>query len=72
MTPLVWANFPAAALFVLAFAGGPLWITLRRAGGRPDHSDARRYLAAKARLTTVSGRGSGEPVAGAERESLAA
>jgi hypothetical protein len=71
MTPLVWANFPAAALFVLAFAGGPLWLTFRRGGGAPDHSEARHYLAARSRLAQGSGRRSGQPVTGAERESLA-
>lgn len=48
MTPLVWANFPLALVFILAIAGIPLWMTFKRPQTSPDHSQARAYLAAKA------------------------
>lgn len=35
MTPLVVANFPIAALFILAWVGIPLWMVLRRPDRRP-------------------------------------
>ena len=50
MTPLVWANLPLGMLFVLAFAGIPLWMTFSRPQTPPDHSHARAYLRAKDRL----------------------
>jgi hypothetical protein len=50
MTPLVWANFPLALLFVLAWAGIPLWMVLKHPDTPADHSGARAYLAAKAAL----------------------
>lgn len=53
MTPLVWANFPLALLFVLAFAGIPLWMTFKRPQAGPDFSDARAYLQAKEKLTSA-------------------
>lgn len=46
MTPLVWANFPLALLFVLAVAGIPLWMTFKRGQDEPDFSEARAYLRA--------------------------
>ena len=46
MTPLVWANFPLALLFVLAWAGVPLWMIFKRPDTAPDSSDAHAYLAA--------------------------
>ena len=46
MTPLVWANFPLALLFVLAWAGVPLWMIFKRPDSAPDSSDAHAYLAA--------------------------
>jgi hypothetical protein len=51
MTPLVIANFPIAALFILAWAGIPLWMVLKRPDRRPDYSDARAYYRARAELT---------------------
>jgi len=49
MTPLVWANVPLALLFLLAWAGVPLWMVLRYPGTAPDGA-AHAYLAAKAAL----------------------
>ncbi len=46
MTPLVWANFPLALLFVLAWAGVPPWMIFKRPDTAPDFSDAHAYLAA--------------------------
>ena len=48
MTPLAWANFPFALLFLLAWSCIPLWMVLKRPDARPDHTDAHAYLAAKA------------------------
>ena len=48
MTPLVWANFPLALLFLLAWAGIPLWMVLKRPDTPPGHCAARGYLAAQA------------------------
>jgi hypothetical protein len=48
MTPLVWANFPLALLFLLAWSGIPLWMVIKRPDTPPDHSEAHAYLAAKA------------------------
>ena len=60
MTPLVVANFPIAALFILAWVGIPLWMVLRHPDRRPDFSEARAYYRAKAELnqaeTSVAGR----------------
>lgn len=53
MTPLVIANFPIAALFILAWAGIPLWMVLKRPDRQPDYSDARAYYRAKAELNRV-------------------
>jgi hypothetical protein len=43
MTPLVWANFPLALLFLLAWAGHPLRMTLRHPGTVPDRAAAHAY-----------------------------
>jgi hypothetical protein len=51
MTPLAWANFPPALLFLLAWAGIPLRMVLRHPGTAPDYA-AHPYLAAKAALAT--------------------
>jgi hypothetical protein len=50
MTPLVVANFPIAALFILAWVGIPLWMVLRHPDRRPDFSEARAYYRLKAEL----------------------
>jgi len=52
MTPLVWANFPLALLFLLAWAGHPLRMTLRHPGTVPDRAAAHAYPAAKVALAT--------------------
>jgi hypothetical protein len=44
MTALVWANFPLALLFLLAWAGIPPWM----AHHHPDYAVAHPYPAAKA------------------------
>jgi hypothetical protein len=46
MTSLVWANFPLALLFVLAWVGIPMWMTFKHPQTAPDHADAHAYLAA--------------------------
>ena len=48
MTSLVWANFPLALIFLLAWSGIPLWMVIKRPDPRPDYSDAHAYLAATA------------------------
>lgn len=48
MTPLVWAQFPAALLFILAWSGIPLWMVIKHPDTPPDYSEAHAYLAAKA------------------------
>ena len=48
MTPLVWASFPIALLFLLAWSGIPLWMVIKHPDTQPDFSDAHAYLAAKA------------------------
>ena len=50
MTPLAWANFPLAALFLLAWVGIPMWMTFKRPERAPDHSEAEAYYQAKAAL----------------------
>jgi hypothetical protein len=50
MTSLVWANFPLALLFLLAWVCIPLWIVFKRPDAPADHSGAHAYLAAKAAL----------------------
>ncbi len=50
MTPLVWANFPLAVLFLLAWVGIPLWMTYRHPERHPDHAEARAYYRAKEAL----------------------
>ena len=52
MTPLVWANFPLALLYLLAWAGHPLRMTLRRPGTVPDLAAAHACPAAKVALAT--------------------
>ena len=59
MTPLVWANFP---LFLLAWAGNPLRMTLRHPDTAPGFAAARAYPAAKVALATG---GEPEPAAAA-------
>jgi hypothetical protein len=48
MTALVWANFPLALLFLLAWTAIPLWLVIKHPDTPPDHSEAHAYLAAKA------------------------
>jgi hypothetical protein len=48
MTPLAWANFPFALMFLLAWSGIPLWMVIKRPDTEPDHTAAHAYLAAKA------------------------
>jgi hypothetical protein len=48
MTPLVWANFPLALIFILAWSGIPLRMVIKHPDTRPDFSEAHAYLAAKA------------------------
>lgn len=50
MTPLVLASLALAALFFGAWYGIPMWMTFRRPERRPDFSEARAYLQAKAAL----------------------
>jgi hypothetical protein len=50
MTSLFVANFPIAALFILAWVGIPLWMVLRRPDRRPDFAEARAYYHLKAEL----------------------
>ena len=45
MTPPTRANYPLALLFLLAWAGVPLWMVLRYPGTAPDYA-AHAYLAA--------------------------
>ena len=54
MTPLVIANFPIAALFILAWVGIPLWMVLKRPDRQPDFSDARAYYRTKAGLSQTA------------------
>lgn len=48
MTALVWASFPLALLFLLAWGGIPLWMVIKHPDTQPDFRDAHVYLAAKA------------------------
>lgn len=48
MTALVWANFPLALLFLLAWTGIPLWMVIKHPDTPPGLSEAHAYLAAKA------------------------
>jgi hypothetical protein len=48
MTSLVWANFPIALLFLLAWSCIPLWMVIKRPDTPPDHTAAHAYLAATA------------------------
>jgi hypothetical protein len=42
---IIW-NLVLAVPFLLAFIAVPLWMSIRRPDRAPDHSAARRYLAA--------------------------
>ena len=55
MTPLVWANFPLAALFLGAWIGIPMWMTFKRPERQPGFEEARAYYRAKAALTQGEG-----------------
>ena len=48
MTALVWANFPLALMFLLAWSGIPLWMVIKHPDTAPDFSEAHAYLTAKA------------------------
>jgi hypothetical protein len=48
VTGIVWANFPIISLFVLAWVGVPLWLTIKRPHTHPDYAEARAYFRAKA------------------------
>jgi|tagenome__1003787_1003787.scaffolds.fasta_scaffold20962335_1 hypothetical protein len=54
MTPLVIAKLPIPALLILAGAGIPLWMVLKRPDRKPDSSCARSYLRAKAELNRAA------------------
>lgn len=43
---IIW-NLVLTVPFLLAFIGIPLWMSVRRVDRAPDHTAARRYLAAK-------------------------
>lgn len=62
MTPLVWANFPPAALIFLAIVGIPLWMTFKRPDKHPDYSEARDHFAAKEQRAHVAAVAAGRPV----------
>ncbi len=47
MTSTLWMNLILIVPFLLAFIGIPLWLTWRHLDRRPDHAEARGYLAAK-------------------------
>lgn len=61
MTPLVWANFPPAALIFLAIAGIPLWMTFKRRDKHPDYSEAREHSRAKEQRAHVTAVAAGRP-----------
>jgi len=48
MTPLLWANFPLALIFFLAWSGIPLRMVIKHPDTQADFSQAHAYLAAKA------------------------
>ncbi|HEY3036621.1 MAG TPA: hypothetical protein VGJ54_18420 [Streptosporangiaceae bacterium] len=52
----VWANFPLALLFLLAWAGHPLRMTLRHPHTVPDRAAAHAYLAAKVAFSSPTAR----------------
>jgi hypothetical protein len=54
LTSLVWANFPVALLFLLAWSCIPLWMVIKRPDTPPDHTEAHAYLAAKAANVEVT------------------
>jgi len=51
MSSVIFWNVVLSIPFVLVFAGIPLWMSFRRQDRAPDHTAARRYLAAKQNLT---------------------
>jgi hypothetical protein len=48
MSAVIWANVLLALPFMLAWAGIPLWLTVKQPDTEPDFSAARAYLVAKA------------------------
>lgn len=64
MTPLVWANFPLAMLFVLAWTGIPLRMVVRRPDTAPDFSEAHAYLAATRPQPALHRAGPSQDIAG--------
>jgi hypothetical protein len=67
MTPLIVANFPIAALFILAWVGIPLWMVLRHPDRRPDFSEARAYYRVKAELNQAGASVAGRSVPASAR-----
>jgi hypothetical protein len=55
MSAVIVENAVLGMMFVLAVAGFPLWLTIMRPDKAPDHAEARAYLAARRRLSSVSG-----------------
>jgi hypothetical protein len=51
MSPLVLVNFPLAALFILAWAGIPLWLVPKRPDKQPEFSGARACYGARTELS---------------------
>lgn len=62
MTPLFWANFPLALLFVLVWVGVPLRMIFKRPDTAPDFSEAHAYLAAKQRRPALYDTGPREDI----------
>jgi hypothetical protein len=52
MTSITIANVLLTIPFLLAFIGIPLWIAIRRPETGADHSQAHRYLRARAALAS--------------------
>jgi hypothetical protein len=55
MSSVIVENAVLGLMFMLAVAGFPLWLTIKRPETAPDHAQARAYLAARGRLSSVSG-----------------
>lgn len=55
MTPLVWANFPLALIFILAWSVIPLRMVIKHPDTAPDFSSAHAYLTAKAARQRAAG-----------------
>lgn len=72
MTPLVWANFPLALIFILAWSAIPLRMVVKRPDTPPDFSSAHAYLAAKARLRGRGRSGAGQEHPGRASAAVAA